>query len=96
MFALIETKGASHIAINIPHESADKTIPALAGMLESNAVFICMGYNTLETRVPEVSIQLLGTPEVLVSNKRRIEEKDKEIKRLRLVLQHQKQQLSDL
>ncbi len=58
MFALIETKGASHIAINIPHEGADKTIPALAGMLENNAVFIVKGYGILETRVPEMSIQL--------------------------------------
>ena len=36
------------------------------------------------------------TPEVLVSNHRRIEEKDKEISRLRIKLQHKKQQLSDL
>jgi hypothetical protein len=58
MFALIETKGASHIAINIPHEGSDKTIPALVGMLENNAVFVAKGYSTLETRVPEMSIQL--------------------------------------
>jgi hypothetical protein len=125
MFALIETKGATHIAISIPREGADKTIPALSGMLENNAVFICKSYSTLETCVPEMSIQLgnllklengegelaivvpgspsvlddsfvYETPEILVSNKRRIEEKDKEINRLRLELQHQKQQLSDL
>jgi hypothetical protein len=58
MFALIETKNATHIAIHIPHEGADKTIPALVGMLENNAVFISKGYSTLETRVPEMSIQL--------------------------------------
>ena len=58
MFALIETKGANHIAINIPHDGADKTISALVGMLENNAVFVSKGYRTLETRVPEMSIQL--------------------------------------
>ena len=58
MFALIETKGATHIAINIPHDGADKTIPSLVGMLENNAVFVSKGYNTIETRVPEMSIQL--------------------------------------
>ncbi|MFM1799063.1 MAG: hypothetical protein RLZZ117_1341, partial [Cyanobacteriota bacterium] len=34
MFALIETNGATHIAIHIPHDGADKSIPALVGMLE--------------------------------------------------------------
>jgi hypothetical protein len=58
MFALIETKGATHIAINIPHNGADKTIPSLVGMLENNAVFINKGWNVLETRKPEMLIQL--------------------------------------
>jgi hypothetical protein len=58
MFALIETKNATHIAINIPKDGADKTIPALVGMLENNAVFIQKGYSTLETRTAEMSIQL--------------------------------------
>ena len=58
MFALIETKGATHIAINIPKEGADKTIPALVGMLERNAVFIQRGYSSLETRTADMSIQL--------------------------------------
>jgi hypothetical protein len=58
MFALIETKGATHIAIHIPAEGADKTIPALVGMLEENAVFVCRGYSQIETRTPEMSIQL--------------------------------------
>lgn len=58
MFAFIETKNATHIAINIPQQGADKTIPALVGMLENNAVFIYKCYNTLETREPEMSIQL--------------------------------------
>ncbi len=125
MFALIETKGATHIAINIPHDGADKTIPALVGMLENNAVFVSKGYRTLETRKPEMSIQLgdrivmdnsdeelviqiprstsvLGdsfvteTPEVLISNRKAIERKDKEIERLATELAHVKQQLADL
>jgi hypothetical protein len=58
MFAFIDTKNATHIAINIPKEGADKTIPALVGMLERNAVFIHKGYSTLETRAPQMSIQL--------------------------------------
>ncbi len=58
MFALIDTKGATHIAINIPLDGADKTIPALVGMLENNAVFVNRHYSGIETRVPEMSIQL--------------------------------------
>jgi hypothetical protein len=58
MFALINTKGANHIAIHIPHEGADRTIPALVGMLEQNAVFINKGYCGIETTKPEMSIQL--------------------------------------
>jgi hypothetical protein len=58
MFAFISTNNATHIAINIPKEGADKTIPALVGMLERNAVFIHKGYGTLETRTPQMSIQL--------------------------------------
>ena len=58
MFAFIETKNATHIAINIPQQGADKTIPALVGMLENNAVFIRKSYGTLETCTPEMSIQL--------------------------------------
>ena len=125
MFALIETKGATHIAINIPHDGADKTIPALVGMLENNAVFVSKGYRMIETRVPEMSIQLgdrivmdgseeelviqipgspsilddsfvKETPEVLISNKKAIERKDKEIERLATELAHVKQQLADL
>jgi hypothetical protein len=58
MFAFIETNHATHIAIAIPLEGADKTIPALAGMLENNAIFIQEGFNTLETRKPKMTIRL--------------------------------------
>ena len=58
MFALIDTKGATHIAINIPLQGAEKTIPALVGMLERNAKFICKSWSEIEERKPEMSIQL--------------------------------------
>ena len=58
MFVLIDTKGANHIAINVPHEGADKTLPALAAMFEQNAVFINRSYGSIETVTPAISIQL--------------------------------------
>lgn len=61
MFALIETNGATHIAINIPLEGAEKTLPALAAMLENNAVFIRKDYNTCETVTPKMGITLGDT-----------------------------------
>ena len=67
MFALIETKGANHIAIHIPREGADKTIPALVGMLEQNAVFINKGWGTLETTTPVMSV-VLGDKITLENN----------------------------
>lgn len=59
MFAKIETKGATHIVIHIPHEGSEKALPALARMLEQNAVFIKENYNSHELVTPETSI-LLG------------------------------------
>lgn len=61
MFALIETNGASHIAIYVPHEGAEKTLPALAAMLERNATFIQQGYQELKTVQPAMSIVLGDT-----------------------------------
>lgn len=58
MFALIDTKGATHIAIHIPREGADKSLPALVGMLEHNAVFIKSRCSTIETCEPSTSIRL--------------------------------------
>lgn len=58
MFAYIETSNATHIAIRIPEVGADKTIPALVGILENNAIFINKGYGTPETRKPKMSIVL--------------------------------------
>lgn len=58
MFALIETNGASHIAIHIPHQGADKSLPALAAMLETNATFIAKGWRELSVRKPRMTISL--------------------------------------
>lgn len=58
MFAVIETNGASHIAINIPHEGSEKSLPALARMLEQNAVFIKKGYQEVSVVAPVMSITL--------------------------------------
>jgi hypothetical protein len=126
MFALIDTKGANHIAIHIPPEGADKTLPALAAMLEQNAVFINKSFGSVETVTPAMSIQLgnkvefesygqelavtyisgsdrvldesfvLATPEVYVSYKKTLKQKDTEIERLRTELAHTKQQFQDL
>ena len=59
MFAIIETNGATHIAIHIPHEGSEKNLPALAALLEKNAVFIKQTYQDLVTAKPSMSI-LLG------------------------------------
>jgi hypothetical protein len=58
MFALIETSGATHIAIHVPHQGAEKTLPALAAMLEQNATFINKGWRELSLRKPSMSIVL--------------------------------------
>jgi hypothetical protein len=64
MFALIETKQATHIAIHIPHDGSDKSLPALAAMLEQNAVFVRNGYQTLEVVNPNMTIHLKDTIEL--------------------------------
>ena len=58
MFAVIDCKSANHIAINIPPEGAERSLPALAGMLERNAVFIHKGWNKAEIVEPEMKIIL--------------------------------------
>lgn len=66
MYATIKTNGATSIIIHIPHDGADKSLPALARMLEQNAVFIREGYQEFATVKPEMTITL-GS-EVQVSN----------------------------
>lgn len=58
MFALIETKGATHIAIHIPKDGADKSLPAIAAMLENNATFINKGWREISLSKPSMSIVL--------------------------------------
>jgi len=61
MFALIKTNGATEIAIHIPHQGAEKTLPALAAMLEQNATFIKRGYYEANVVKPEMQIVLGNT-----------------------------------
>lgn len=61
MFALINTNGASHIAIHIPHQGSEKSLPALAAMLEQNATFLKLGYYECTTVQPEMEIRLGST-----------------------------------
>lgn len=58
MFAVIETNGANQILIHIPHEGSEKTLPALAAMLENNATFINKGWRELKVMKPSMSIVL--------------------------------------
>ena len=58
MFAVIETNGATQIIIHIPHEGSDKSLPALARLLEQNAVFVKTGWQELSTVKPGMSISL--------------------------------------
>ena len=58
MFALIETKGATHIAIYIPGNSAEESLPVLARMLEENAKFIKVAWREIDMVIPEMSIIL--------------------------------------
>jgi hypothetical protein len=61
MFAIIETNGATQIAIYVPHDGADRTLPALARMLEQNATFIRAGYQEMAIVKPAMSIVLGST-----------------------------------
>jgi hypothetical protein len=67
MFALIETNGATHIAINVPVNGAETSLPQLAKMLESNAVFINKSYSDVTRVTPAMTIKL-GETLTLKSN----------------------------
>lgn len=58
MFAVIDTNGANQILIHIPHAGSEKTLPALASMLENNATFIQKGWRELKIMKPTMSIVL--------------------------------------
>lgn len=58
MYALIETNNATHIAIYVPHEGSDKTMPALLAMMENNMVCIQKNYSSIQTVEPTMSFVL--------------------------------------
>lgn len=58
MFAVIDTNGANRIVIHIPSEGSERSLPALARMLEQNAVFINAGYHESKTVSPSMTITL--------------------------------------
>lgn len=72
MFAIIKTNGANEIAIHIPHNGAEKTLPALAAMLEQNATFINRSYYDASVVKPEMQI-VLGNTYIVDSEKPTIE-----------------------
>ncbi len=59
MIILIETNGATHIAINVPAAEAPKALPALVNLFEKNALFYKSGWRELEEVKPKTNI-LLG------------------------------------
>ena len=60
MLMIIKTNNASHIAINIPTDVADKALPAIANMFENNTTFLSAGYSSLEEVKPIKSIATLS------------------------------------
>jgi hypothetical protein len=64
MYALIETKNATHIAIHIPAERANESLPAIARMLETNAVFIKQSWREMETVKASMTIVLGDTYDI--------------------------------
>lgn len=117
MFALIDLKDANYMAIHIPAEGADKAIPALAKMLETNAVFVRKNWNDINVTKVNMSI-VIGNqlefdnhdfqmlikevdftfpegfnflaPEVLISCKKALEEKEAKIKKLNTEIEYLK------
>ena len=60
MFVSIETNGASHIVIHVPHEGSEKSLPAIARMLEQNTTFIRSDYSSIALVKPSMNISLSG------------------------------------
>jgi hypothetical protein len=107
MFALIDTKGANHIAmleqnavfINKGYNSIETVTPVMSIQLGNKVEFESYGQELTVTygsdRVLDESF-VLATPEVYVSYKKTLTQKDTEIERLRTELAHTKQQFQDL
>lgn len=64
MYALIETKNATHIAIHIPSMKAAESLPAIAAMLENNAVMIKKGWRDMEVVKASMTIVLGDTYDI--------------------------------
>ena len=58
MLMIITTNNASHIAISIPTDVADKALPAIANMFENNATFLQNNYSGIEVIKPTIEIHL--------------------------------------
>ncbi|MES2367726.1 MAG: hypothetical protein V4563_17750 [Pseudomonadota bacterium] len=58
MFVVIKTNGASEIVIHVPASGAEKSLPAIAKMLEHNAVFIQDNWHETKLLEPEMTITL--------------------------------------
>ena len=55
---IIETKNATHIAINIPVADSATMLPSLVSLFENNAIFINNGWSEIKTVTPEIVIKL--------------------------------------
>jgi len=64
MFVTIETNGATHIAINVPHEGSDRSLPTIIAMLENNATFIRHNWRDIDIVKPRMGITLGDTFEI--------------------------------
>jgi hypothetical protein len=112
MLVIVDTNHATHIAINVPAEEAEKALPALVNLFERNAAFYNVGYSILEEVEPKITVQLGNkyqverggleivvqtdevssfltddfvalTPSIFLNYKKTLEEKEKELSRLR-------------
>lgn len=61
MYALIETNGATHIAIHVQAERASESLMTLAAMLEHNATFIRSSWREQQVVDPVMTISLSST-----------------------------------
>ena len=67
MLAIIETKNATHIAINVPVDEASEMLPALARLFEDNATFYYSSYSEVDVVQPKITFHLGNTYEFTYS-----------------------------
>lgn len=58
MFISVETKGATHLFIEVPVESAATALPTLLNLFERSAVFVRKGYRDVATVTPAITVTL--------------------------------------